>query len=127
MEAMIIVVLQVCAIACNIICELLHTFFLSQTKCKERTKLCESCKKIVSQFFFFLSCLTANVQPLSRRHRHSPNVNNCILHIWPKGHWEPHNKVGSVSPAKHLVEFEPSNSDYNALTHQATLPNYLTN
>ena len=41
-----------------------------------------------------------------------------FLHLWPKGHGEPHNKVGSLSLAKHVVGLiqEPSDSDYNALT-----------
>ena len=29
------------------------------------------------------------------------------IHIWPKGHREPHNKIGSLRPVKHLVGFEP--------------------
>ena len=28
---------------------------------------------------------------------HSPNVNHCVLHIWPKGHQEPNNEVWSLS------------------------------
>ena len=31
----------------------------------------------------------------------------CFVHIWPEGHGEPHNKVGSLSPAECLVGFEP--------------------
>ena len=31
----------------------------------------------------------------------------CVLHIWPEGHREPRNKVGSLSPAERLVGFEP--------------------
>ena len=31
----------------------------------------------------------------------------CILYIRPEGHWEPHNKVGSPSPAECLAGFEP--------------------
>ena len=106
-------------------------FFFPKQNVKREKNFARAGKKLFHNFFLFFfllfGCLKANFQPLSRRHPHSPNVNNCILHIRPKGHWEPHNKVGSVSPAKHLVDFEPSNSDYNALTHQATLPNYLTN
>ena len=52
-------------------------------------------------------CPTANFGPLSRGQPHSPNVNHCLLHFRPKGHWEPRNKVGSLNPAKHLVGFEP--------------------
>ena len=31
----------------------------------------------------------------------------AVLHFQPKGHQEPRNKVGSLSPAEHLVGFEP--------------------
>ena len=27
--------------------------------------------------------------------------------IWPEGHMEPRNDVGSLSPTEHLVGFEP--------------------
>ena len=42
----------------------------------------------------------------------------------PKGHCEPCNKVGPLSPAEHLVGFEPRtfNSNHNNLTQLATLP-----
>ena len=33
--------------------------------------------------------------------------NHCVLHFWPEGHREPRNKVGSLSPAKCLMGFEP--------------------
>ena len=29
------------------------------------------------------------------------------MHFWPKGHRDPHNEVGSLIPAEHLVGFEP--------------------
>ena len=29
------------------------------------------------------------------------------IHFWLKGHRDPHNEVGSLIPAKHLVGFEP--------------------
>ena len=50
--------------------------------------------------------------------------------VIPEGHRETRNKVGSLSPAKHLVGCEPetqkpSNYDDNALTHQAPLPKFL--
>ena len=35
-----------------------------------------------------------------------PMLITCILHIRPEGHQEPHNEVGSLSPAEHLVGFE---------------------
>ena len=40
-----------------------------------------------------------------------------FLHIRPEGYQEPRNEIGYLSPAEHLVLFEPSDSDYNALTH----------
>ena len=48
----------------------------------------------------------ANFGPLSRGQPHSSVVNHCVLHFRPKGHQEPHNKVGSQILAKHLVGFE---------------------
>ena len=62
------------------------------------------------QILFFLKllfgCPTANFGPLSRRQPHSPMLITYILHIRPEGHWKPHNVVGSLSPAEHLVGFE---------------------
>ena len=42
-----------------------------------------------------------------------PMLITCVLHIWHKGkgHREPCNKVGSLSPVKWLVGFEPEPSD----------------
>ena len=37
---------------------------------------------------------------------HPPNVNRCVLHFRPEGHWKPRNKVGSLSPAERLVGIE---------------------
>ena len=51
-------------------------------------------------------CPTVNFGPVSRRQSHSHDVNHCILHIQSESHQEPRNKVGSLSPAKHLVGFE---------------------
>ena len=31
----------------------------------------------------------------------------CVLHIWPEGHREPRNEVGSLSPAERIEGFEP--------------------
>ena len=36
-----------------------------------------------------------------------PMLITCVLHIWPEGHREPRNEVGSLSPAEHIVGFEP--------------------
>ena len=49
----------------------------------------------------------------------NPMLITAFLLIRPEGHWEPCNEVGSLSPAEHLVGFEPGTSDsnFNALTH----------
>ena len=52
-------------------------------------------------------CPMANFGPLSRGQPHSPDVNHCVLHFRPEGHREPRNEVGSLSPAKRLLGFEP--------------------
>ena len=36
-----------------------------------------------------------------------PTLIICVLHIRPEDHWEPLNKVRSLSPAERLVVFEP--------------------
>ena len=38
---------------------------------------------------------------------HSLDVNHCVCNIRPDGHWEPRKTVGSLTPAEHLVGFEP--------------------
>ena len=65
--------------------------------------------KTMKNVFFYLlfGFPTANFGPLSRGQPHSSNVNHCSLHFQPQGHREPRNKVGSQSPAEHLVGFEP--------------------
>ena len=50
-------------------------------------------------------CPTANFGPLSSGQPHWLNVNHCILHFWPEGHWEPRSEVGSLSLAERLVRF----------------------
>ena len=52
----------------------------------------------------------ANFGPLLRGQPHSLDVNDvnyCALHIQLQGHWEPRNKVGSLSLAQRLMGFEP--------------------
>ena len=44
--------------------------------------------------------------PLLMGQLHSPNVNHYVLHFQPKGRWEPHSEVGSLSLTEHLVGFE---------------------
>ena len=37
----------------------------------------------------------------------NPMFITAFVQVRPKGHWKPCNKVGSLSPAKRLVGFEP--------------------
>ena len=59
----------------------------------------------------------ANFGALLSVQPHQPDVNYCIFYS-PEGKQELHGKVGSLSPAKHLVEFEPGYFwfKYNTLT-----------
>ena len=50
---------------------------------------------------FIFPVLTIKGQP------HSFDFNHCILTYLTDSHWEPRNKVGSLTPAKRLVGFEP--------------------
>ena len=60
---------------------------------------------------FFNCCFLAAPWPNLGHYREAslthPMLITCVLHIWPEGHLEPCSKVGSLSPAEHLVEFEP--------------------
>ena len=40
-------------------------------------------------------------------HYQGDSVNHCIIQLHLKGHMEPHNKAGSLTPVEHLVGFEP--------------------
>ena len=81
-------------------------------------KLCKNkswiCWKLLFKLLFGYPI--ADFGSLSRGQSHSPDDN----------HWEPRNKVGSLSPAERLVGLnrEPSDSYYNALTHYATLSTF---
>ena len=53
-------------------------------------------------FVFFSNCCLAVPQP-TLDHSQGDSLTNLMLitafvHVQPKGHWEPHNKVGSLSP-----------------------------
>ena len=53
----------------------------------------------------------------------------CVLHIRPEGHLGPRNEVGSLSPAEHLVGFEPTTfrlwlQRLNPLGHSANNNNH---
>ena len=70
-------------------------------------------------YYVLFGCPTANFGPLPRAQPHSPNLNHSVyVSFLPKGHWKPHNKIGSLNPAEHLVEFEPGTFRFahNALT-----------
>ena len=61
---------------------------------------------------FFHNCYltdynTVTVQTLGHSWRDSLTKPKCFLQFWPEDHWEPHNEVGPLSPAEHLVGFEP--------------------
>ena len=61
--------------------------------------------------FFVFNCYLAAPQPTLGHYRGGslthPMLITCVLHIWPEGHREPRNKVGSLSPVERLVGFEP--------------------
>ena len=63
---------------------------------------------IITSIFFklFLGSPMANFELLLTVQPHSPNVNHCIIHFQLEGHQEPHNEVGSLSLAEHLMGFE---------------------
>ena len=61
--------------------------------------------------FFFFNCFLAVPRP-TLGHSQGDSLTNPMLitafvHIRPEGHREPRNEVGSLSPAEHLVGFEP--------------------
>ena len=80
----------------------------SQTR---RTKIANFLKKfktpIICLFLLLFASTMVNFGPLSWGQPHWLNVTHCIFYFRPKSHWEPHNKVGSLRPAEHLVGFEP--------------------
>ena len=63
--------------------------------------------------FFFLkkNCCLAAPRPTLSHYRGGSLTHQmlitCVLHIWPEGHREPRNGVGSIGPAERLVGFEP--------------------
>ena len=64
---------------------------------------------LFGHFFFFNYYLV--VPPPTLGHSQGDSLTNPMLitvfiHIRPKGHREPHNKVGSLSAAKRLTGFE---------------------
>ena len=72
-------------------------------------------------FLFAVDCLIANLRQLSREQPHSPDVKLSVtISFRSKGHRQPRNEVGYLSPAEHLVGFELGTLQFNlnALTHQ---------
>ena len=61
-------------------------------------------------FFFSNSFLSVPRPTLGHSQGDSltnPMLITAFVHILPEGHQEPRSKVGSLSPAKHLADFEP--------------------
>ena len=58
-----------------------------------------------------------------------PLLITAFLQFWPEGHQEPCNKVGSLSPTKHLMSLnqEPSDSNCITLTHYLLFTIYYDN
>ena len=67
--------------------------------------------------FYFLTAIRLPQGQLWAILKGTADVNHCDLIIWPEGLREPRKEVGSLSPAEHLVGFEPSDSNHNAITH----------
>ena len=67
--------------------------------------------KPLNCFFLFFYCYLATPRPTLGHYRGGslthPMLITCALHILPDGHREPRSEVGSLSPAKCLVGFEP--------------------
>ena len=61
-------------------------------------------------FFFFNCYLTVPRPTLGHSQEDSltnPMLITVFVQVWTEAHWEPHNKVGYLSPAKHPAGFEP--------------------
>ena len=90
----------------------------------------ENGKNEVDFLLLFCKCYLAAPRP-TLGHSQEDNLTNLMLitafvQVPPKGHREPHNEVAYLSLAECLEGFdwEPSNSDCNLWTHQATLPKW---
>ena len=62
-------------------------------------------------YTFFFNCYLAVPRP-TLGHSQGGSLTNPMLitafvQVRPKSHWEPHNEVGSLTPAKCLAGFEP--------------------
>ena len=64
-------------------------------------------------FNLLFDCPTTNLG-----HYEGNSVNHYIVQLQLKGHMEPHNKAGSLTPAEQLVGSEPGAFQfYHVLTH----------
>ena len=65
---------------------------------------------VISKFFLLADVLKrsaiADKHPLFAALLTPPMLITAFLHFWHKGHWEPCNDVGPLSPAKLLMGFE---------------------
>ena len=65
---------------------------------------------VISKFFLLADVLKrsaiADKHPLFATLLTPPMLITAFLHFWHKGHWEPCNDVGPLSPAKLLMGFE---------------------
>ena len=67
-------------------------------------------KKCDANFFllnYYLAALRPTLVIFKRGSLTHPMLITAILYFRPKGHQEPRNEVGSLSPAERLVGFEP--------------------
>ena len=71
--------------------------------------------------FFFFNCYLAALRPTLGHYRGGSHTRPMLiawaLHIRPEGHRKPRNEFGSLSRAKHLVEFEFWSQCLNPLGH----------
>ena len=70
----------------------------------------EQSRELRTLSLFFFNCYLAVPWP-TLGHSQGDSLTNRMLitvfvHIRPEGHWEPHNEVGSLSPAECLGGFE---------------------
>ena len=62
---------------------------------------------VLAYLFFKTTIPTANFGQFSgEQPQHPQHFFTMFSIFWPEGHWEPHNKVGSLRLVKFLVEFE---------------------
>ena len=72
----------------------------------------------ISFLYFYWAASWPTLEHYPRDNLAHPILITELLQFWPEGCLEPHNEVGSLSLAEHLVGFdwEPSDSDWNTLT-----------